>query len=438
MTAAASSFAEESIATWHQTTTDFPTLGRQYNENEQREREILFDQALERAEAEMRSPPETALDREDSYARITSEAARLASLALDLDDPYIALLLREKFPAIGRGLARSARIFDPAVSSSDILQACRNAWTACGFQPLLGKGMQLTPAIFGYSMLYPYSDNYLDDPNIPPEEKLAFSSRFRQRLQGEPVAILNKLEASVWRLVSFIESQYDRLEHPQVYDCLLDIHRAQEDSLCQLTRAAPAAGTDFLKLTVTKGGTSVLADAYLAAGSLTECEAKFAFAWGVVLQMADDLDDLLEDRKGGFVNVFSQAAESRSLDEVTNRTFNFAQSVMKLMHALPNGCSSFKELLRKNANSLLIRAVSRSGEFYTEQYLAELETYSPLRFSFLRSRHDQLAHRAYGYPQFFESLASGEPGVSVVPDCVSSEPPGSGVARRTWIAQRSC
>lgn len=409
ITAAASEFVEESIAAWHQTTTELPELGRRYSEDEQRQREILFDEALERAEAEMRSPPETASDREHSYAEITSAAARLASLALDLDDPYIALLLRNEFPGIGRDLARSARIFDPAVSSSDILQACRNAWTACGFQPLLGKSMELTPAIFGYSMLYPYSDNYLDDACISREEKLAFSSRFRERLKGEPLTSSNRLEASVWRLVSFIESQYDRLEHREIYDCLLDIHRAQEDSLCQLTNAAPALGSDFLKLTFTKGGTSVLADAYLAAGSLTQCEAEFAFAWGVVLQMADDLDDLPEDGERGFVNVFSQAAETRPLDEVTNRTFNFAESAMKLMHALPNGCPSFKELLRKNANSLLIRAVSRSANLYTKRYLAELETYSPLRFSFLRSRHDQFAHRACGYAEFFEAFLADGP-----------------------------
>jgi hypothetical protein len=382
-TAAANGFVEESIAAWHETTTDFPALGRQYSEAEQQEREILFDQALESADTELRTPPRTQSEREQTYARVTSIAAHLASLALDLDDPCIGVLLRNTFPGIGRDLARSARHFDAAVSSSDILQACRNAWTACGLQPLLGQPMQLTPAIFAYSMLYPYSDNYLDDAGISREEKLAFCSRFRKRLRGDVLSVSSLLEKAVWRLVSLIESQYSRAAHPQIYDCLLDIHRAQEDSLHQFGRNSPAVDIDLLKLTFTKGGTSVLADACLAAGSLTECEARFAFAWGVVLQMADDLDDLPEDRKRGFANLFSQELENGPLDNLTNRTFNFAKSAMKLMQALPNGSVAFKELLRKNANSLLIRAAGGSAQLYTERYLQELETYSPLRFAFL-------------------------------------------------------
>ena len=33
--------------------------------------------------------------------------------------------------------------------------------------PLLGLPVEVTPAVFAYSMLYPYTDNYLDDPAIP-------------------------------------------------------------------------------------------------------------------------------------------------------------------------------------------------------------------------------------------------------------------------------
>ena len=94
------------------------------------------------------------------------------------------MLLKGGFAAIGTELAREARRFDPAVSTADILQASRNAWTACGLQMLLGRKMRLTPAIFAYSMLYPYTDNYMDDPATPAEAKLGFSARFGRRLEG--------------------------------------------------------------------------------------------------------------------------------------------------------------------------------------------------------------------------------------------------------------
>ena len=152
-----------------------------------------------------------------------------------------------------------------------------------------------------------------------------------------------------------------------------------------------------------------MADAYLAAGSLTGGEATFAFAWGVLLQLADDLDDLQSDRNHGFVNPFLQAAKREPLDGLTNRTFNFGQSVMKLMDKLPNGSEPFKQLLRRNSTSLLIRAAAHSGELYTQKYLAELETYSPLRFPFLKERQQQFTARAGSYTKIFEAfLSSGD------------------------------
>ena len=45
--------------------------------------------------------------------------------------------------------------------------------------------MGITSSILGYSLLYPYSDNYLDRADISAEEKLRFSERFRDRLRGE-------------------------------------------------------------------------------------------------------------------------------------------------------------------------------------------------------------------------------------------------------------
>jgi hypothetical protein len=227
-------------------------------------------------------------------------------------------------------------------------------------------------------------------------------------LAGESLPPAGALEEVVWRLVSSIESQYDRSDYPQVFDSLLDIHLAQENSIHQLGRSASGDDIDLLTLTFAKGGASVLTDAYLVAGSLADCEARFAFAWGVLLQMADDLDDLPLDRQYGFLNPFSQAAEREPLDALTNRTLNFGQSVMQLMEALPNGSAAFKELLRRNSSSLIIRAAAHSDQLYTEGYLAELETYSPLRFHFLKQRQQQFAANVGSYAKFLEAFLLSE------------------------------
>ena len=96
--------------------------------------------------------------------------ARFSATALDLEAESVHLLTNGFLP-VGTRLARWARQFDPTLGMADIIQACRNAWTACGLQPLLGIPMGLTPSILGYSLLYPYSDNYLDREDISARRK---------------------------------------------------------------------------------------------------------------------------------------------------------------------------------------------------------------------------------------------------------------------------
>ena len=57
-------------------------------------------------------------------------------------------------------------------------------------------------------MLYPYSDNHLDDPSLREADKLLFSERFRQRLGGRRLPASHRHEASVWAMVQLIEEQY--------------------------------------------------------------------------------------------------------------------------------------------------------------------------------------------------------------------------------------
>ena len=149
------------------------------------------------------------------------------------------LLLGGGFSSIGTQMARQARAFDPEVSIADVLQASRNAWTACGLEMLLGRSMCLTPSIFAYSMLYPYTDNYLDDPDVPVADKKRLQrplqaaaggrgERGGQRARGAHLAACRADRGAVLAGRSI----------PQVFESLLLIQRAQEESLGLLRRAA--------------------------------------------------------------------------------------------------------------------------------------------------------------------------------------------------------
>lgn len=400
------------IHLWERDAGGLPELGRRFTPEEQRAKEALFDVFAAALEAELVSAPGTRAGRSAAHSRITSAFAEFARHALDLDECHIALLLNDGFPAIGTVLGRLARRFDKNVSTAEILQACRNAWAACGLQSLFGMPMCVTPAIFGYSMLYPYTDNYLDDAAVTREQKLRFSEQFRQRLAGGNVPAANSHEESIWNLVSLIESSYARADYPEVYASLLAIHRSQEESIRLLEHGG---AEEARRVVFTKGGASVLADAYLAAGRLTEDQAGFAFDWGVLLQLGDDLQDVREDSAKNLRTVFSAGAEHAPLDALTNRTLHFAIDVFGRMENLHSAPRPLRELIRRSSISLIVRAAGALRECFSAAYIAEMETYSPFRFEFIAERRERMARRRGRLGLLFETFLAADEDEPVFP-----------------------
>jgi len=378
--------------------------GRQYCPKEQQKREQAYDRELRAVEREAKRSPRTEAGRIGTQNRIVASFARFSATALDLETGAVNLLTDDFLP-VGTKLARWARRFDPGLSMADITQACRNAWTASGLQPLLGDRIEITPAILGYSLLYPYSDNYLDRENVSAEAKLEFSERFRDRLRGENLSARDDREAALWALVALIEGHYPRSRHPQVFACLLAIHRAQEESIAQLKSCGHCSDTEVLRMSCAKGGSSVLADACLAHGSLSKEESRFSFEWGVLLQLGDDLQDLRDDMQRGSVTLFSRAvALGTPLDGIVIQLLNFCDRVAARMDRLPHGSAMLKDLLRMSWRSLIIGAIAESHEFFSPGFLADAERCSPFRFEFLRARRERLSSRQGLYAVLFDAF----------------------------------
>ena len=400
---------EESLAVWRDCPDTLPAFDRYISPEEQTGREAQLTRFLDCVQSEMHHPPRTRADRQAMHQRLTAALTEFGRGALRLEDGHVSLLLEGGLSSVGTHLARQARRFDPSVSVADIFQATRNAWTACGLQMLFGRPMQLTPAIFAYSMLYPYTDNYLDDPAIGSETKRGFSMRFGRRLAGDGIEPANTHEALIWRLVEHIESQYPRQRSPQVFDSLLWIHRAQEQSIRLLRKGTAASNVDVLRLSFEKGGASVLADGYLAGQTLTPEQARFVFYWGILLQLADDLQDLREDCRDGVLTLFSQTAGREPLDAVTSRTLQFGRRTMMLLHQLPAAdCLPLRQLIQRSSLSIIIRSAGEAGEFYTPDYLQSIECHSPFRFAFLNERRAQFARRSGMLVRLFESFLAGD------------------------------
>lgn len=424
---------------WRENTWTTMETPRQFSPSEQQARERAYDEALDAVEGELHSENRAGAKISGKKGRIVTCFGIFSARALDLDDESIDVLTHEFLP-VGTELASWARQFDPDLSMPSIIQAARNAWTACGLQPLLGANIKLTPAILGYSLLYPYSDNYLDDEDVAAEEKLRFSRRFRLRLMGHYVSAEDGREHAMWRLIELIEAQYPRAAYPQVFESLLAIHRAQEESITQINARKFDRDAECLRVSCAKGGSSVLADACLAHGSLDEKESRFAFEWGVLLQLGDDLQDVREDMRRGSVTLFSRAARGGlRLDGLTAQLLGFSERVWRNMEQLPWGTKSYRELMKMSWRSLIIRAVADSHEFFSGEFLQQAERSSPFRFGFLRARNERVASQQGLYAALFSSLLEdgGERTKRLPQAMCSSLPHASQTRTKAWRTERT-
>jgi hypothetical protein len=290
---------------------------------------------------------------------------------------YRRLLFGDAFFAASVTFARSARAFDPELRMADLWQALRNVWIGNSLQMVLGLPLRLGQGLFAYSMLYPVTDNLLDDPSLPASAKRAFNHRLGHRLAGLPVLPASDREAAAFRLVGQIEHELPRRDFAEVYESLLAIHRGQVRSLRQ--QSSPTlTDAQILDISCEKGGSSVLADLYLVSGRPDLEQQRFAFGYGVFLQLLDDLQDVEADLAVGHQTLFTRAAERGPLDELTARLLGFIERVLESPLLARPELGDGRDLIRRNCVSLLMGAVAAQPRRFSSRFRRRLERQWPL------------------------------------------------------------
>jgi hypothetical protein len=318
--------------------------------------------------------------------RIVRAFANLATGALRWDGRQLEPLLSNGFRDALRAFPTAARRFDKSLRPADIYQAARNALTMHCLQSLLGVPVESTPAVLGYSLLYPYTDNLLDDESLDVAAKLAFSQRLAARLRGRDVEPGDSREARIFELVAMIEGQYPRARFPDAFASLLAIHHAQERSISLLARETPLPRRTIVEIGVEKGGTSVLADGYLVAGALTPAQAECIFGLGVFLQLRDDLEDVEDDGACGLATVFS-ARRHGCLDEPTARALAVGGAVLDRLDCFDAPAARpVRDIMARSLRLTIADAAASFPTRYTPAYLSELERRSPFRFAYLAAQ----------------------------------------------------
>lgn len=382
------SYADHYVSEWEACSTGMPKYSKTYSHAAKSLKEEKLDQFLKSIQSFRRKKlgkSSRNID-EQAFFRNTRDFFRDG---FDFTDGQLDVMFSDTLLEVTKTFVSQARSFDPDLSFQDIFQACRNVWIMNGLQLILGIPIHLTPAIFAYSLLYPYTDNLIDDPLISGFEKSIFSERFRERLSGKEILPGNKTEKAIFCLVEMIENQYYRADFPEVFESLLAIHAAQTNSLKLIQQKDSISEKEILTICITKGGTSVLADGYLVAGKLSTEQKFFLYGYGAYLQLLDDVQDVEEDGKSGLMTVFSNTAFRKPLDQKLNKTWWFGELVLKSLNSFEGQqMGLFKSLMRKSTKLFIVEAIAQNPKAFSPDYVSEFETRSPFHFAYIRKRRE--------------------------------------------------
>ncbi len=301
-----------------------------------------------------------------------------------------------------KAFIKKVQDYEPEIPKEDVGQAFRNVWIMNMLQKAFMLPVSCSDGVFGYSMLYPYTDNFMDDPEVEMKEKYSASQRLKQRLSGEKIKSRGKNERKIYDMIAKIEQTYPRESCSEVFQSLLYIHQCQVDSLKQQSGKSTknpqkdwetaSRQQEILRISVHKGGASVLADGYLVKGVLDPDEQKFCFNYGVLLQMADDLQDCKGDYQNGHQTLFSVDYGGTDFDRRAHQLIRFsARTFWDFFNGKKAG--GMEVFLRENTLLLILGSVLINPSCFSPRYLHWAEERFPVSRRFLETQQRLLGEK---------------------------------------------
>lgn len=300
------------------------------------------------------------------------------------------------FQASMKDFLRQVRFFAPEMNLEDMGQALRNFMVYSIFREQNGLLQDCPSSIFGYSMLYPFTDNFLDDPARTAEEKKHFNLLIHHKISGIPITPLSVHEEKTAQLLADIAAAYPSPESAASYGDtaeedirlgLLLMLEAQEISQKQTNASLPLTECNIMDISIYKGGLSVLIDRFLINLKMTEDDIFFYFGFGFLLQLCDDLQDIGEDKENGSRTLLSSCSTPEETAAKVNRLFSYTAA---LFDFCPCRNPAFRDFLLRNCNELILTSAAGSGSWFDDAYLKKLENYLPVTLSFLSEQKQKL------------------------------------------------
>jgi hypothetical protein len=390
---------------WEESSSEFPEFPRSYSHDEQLERQSNFEQ-FQKKIGELQSGGKIRRLRNSPEKSFFPVFKDFLETVFDFETEHLNIILSDEFKDVSKDFFYKAREFGPELTPEDVYQGLRNVWIMNGIQLMMKLPVQITPSVFAYSMIYPYSDNLLDDPSISSREKAEFSERFNRRLHGEDIVPASETETQLFKLVSMFEMQYQREQFSEVYESLYAIQQGQTNSV-SLLKSAGLSNQKIREICFEKGGASVLADGYLVAGKLNREQEQALFGYGVYLQLLDDIQDLKEDSGAKTKTMFS-CLSGEDLGKFVNKTIHFGRVALQEMKCFDMPLTdTFLSLMNRSIETMVIESVGLNETWHSKEYLDELNRFSPLRFEFVRMKKSKSkSQRLSLFRKYFESSYS--------------------------------
>ena len=293
----------------------------------------------------------------------------------------------EAFKREAKHFTNSVRAFDESLRPAQIWQTLRNYFIYAMIVDMQGVEQHAEDPILAYSLLYPYTDNYIDDARITRQEKEHYNRMIAAKLKGESVLPRNPLEEKTCRLLDMILTAYIGPKQKKISESLLQLLEAQTCSIRQ--QKTDVTEDQILEISIWKGSSSVLTDYLFATEDWKEYEETFYLKFGFLLQLVDDLQDIEEDNAAGNHTLMTEADRHQCLERYVNRLLWFTWNEIRSFEPVNPALKGF---VLKHCVEISLLSAAMNQQFFANSYLRALEPYLPFSLDFLQKIKKQIPH----------------------------------------------
>lgn len=379
---------EQIIPNWNSMPNTFPEFLQVFSQEEKTSNEKLLDRIIPELRKSLQDFPQNSSKEQIKKVRNQINKVIDKENILHIKE-YISNELLTEFEENAECFLERAKTFDENLPMESIWQAMRNYLIYAIIVNLQREHQNCQDTILGYSLLYPYTDNYIDELHRKDIDKNSYNDLIRKTLSGKDICPKNDYEEKTKQLIKLVLDHYSNYacKQKEASRMLLLMLEAQEKSICQIHRFGTKRLTtkEILRISTYKGGLSVLLD-YLFSidfnvSSITDEEIYFYLSFGLILQLADDLQDITEDRKKHSQTLITICRYKRKLESTVNRLLHFTHGC--IIGFSPKN-PELHTFMLQNCQLMILAAVSQNAKYFSRSYLEKIEPHLPFSISYIK------------------------------------------------------